>query len=81
MVALFYIIKETVGKGHGTMFCAQRKEKDPNDILNIYILPYFLGIPLISAKTHLKMIRENSIIVKLKNRNPLNITVHNLKLF
>ena len=35
MVALFYIIKETVGKGHGTMFCAQRKEKDPNDILNI----------------------------------------------
>lgn len=35
VAALFYIIKKTAEKGHSiTMYCAQRKEKDANNILN-----------------------------------------------
>jgi hypothetical protein len=34
--ALFYTIKETDEKGHDVMFCAQKEERDPNNILIIY---------------------------------------------
>lgn len=63
-----------------TIFCAQRKEKDPNNILNIY----FTSLP----REPIDHICQNTFkddmckicIVRLNNRNPPNITVHNLKL-
>lgn len=76
---MFYIIKETVEKGHDIMMHrAQSNEKDGNNILNIYstFIPRN-PIDHICQNT-LKYYMRKIFTVKLNSRNPPNITLHNL---